>query len=226
MIFCITANLVMLPAVFLLRDRSLDSERLRATSSDTTWNFIRTWDRDMVRNPWLWIIVSVIISVAAAISLPYLRFDYNLLHLNNPKAESQKVLFKVMDASKDNAGDQISTIYASVVADNLDQARELSKKLLALPSVAKIDSILELVPPDQDKKLPIIKRIVATGEALNVKPASNKSVDIPQGPSRHRKPPQPSPGRPERGKGLHGHFLRGEGCRRRLRDDDSRPGTS
>ena len=47
---------------------------------------------------------------------------------------------------------EISTIYASVVADNVDQARELSESSLALPSVAKVDSLLDLVPEDQDKK--------------------------------------------------------------------------
>jgi predicted RND superfamily exporter protein len=46
--------------------------------------------------------------------------------------------------------------------------------------VAKVDSILELVPEDQDKKLPIIQRIVASAAALNVKPGSKKPVDIPK----------------------------------------------
>jgi hopanoid biosynthesis associated RND transporter like protein HpnN len=196
MVFCIAAALVVLPAVFVLRDRRLSPEQLKSNLNSSAWSFIQTWDRDMVRNPWLWIIVSVVISVAAAISLPHLKFDYNLLNLDNPRAESVVVLHKVMDASKtvDNpppsadgtnaakAGgtSEISTIYASVVADNLDQARELSKKLSALPQVAKVESILELVPEDQDKKLPIIRRIVALGEALNVKPATNKPVDIPR----------------------------------------------
>jgi hopanoid biosynthesis associated RND transporter like protein HpnN len=180
MVFCITASLLVLPAVFILRDRRLQPEQLKANSSNSAWNFIRTWDRDMVRNPWLWIILSIIISIAAAVSLPQLRFDYNLLHLDNQKAASVRGLYEIMDASKDDAGTQVSTIYASIVANNLDDARDLSKKLLALPQVAKVESILELVPEDQDKKLPIIKRIVALGDALNVKPPTNKPVDIPK----------------------------------------------
>jgi hopanoid biosynthesis associated RND transporter like protein HpnN len=180
MVFCITANLVVLPAVFILRDRRLHPEQLKDNSSNTAWHFIQTWDRDMVRTPWLWIVLSIIISIAAAFSLPYLKFDYNLLNLDNPKAGSVKTLYKVMDASKSDQGTQVSTIYASVVANNLDEARELSKKLAALPVVAKVESILELVPEGQDKKLPIIKRIVDLGAALNVKPATNKPVDIPK----------------------------------------------
>jgi hopanoid biosynthesis associated RND transporter like protein HpnN len=178
MVFCITANLVVLPAVFILRDRRLDPERLKDNSSNTAWHFIRTWDRDMVRTPWLWIFVSVVISIAAAFSLPHLRFDYNLLHLDNPNAGSVKTLYKLMAASESDQGTEVSTIYASVVANNVEEARDLSRKLSALPEVAKVDSILELVPEDQDKKLPIIKRIVDLGAALNVKPATNKPVDV------------------------------------------------
>jgi hopanoid biosynthesis associated RND transporter like protein HpnN len=194
MVFCIVAALVVLPAVFVLRDRRLTQEQLKANLSSTAWRFIQTWDQDMVRIPWLWIVVSVIISVAAAISLPKLRFDYNLLNLDNPKASSVVVLHELMDASRTDQGSEskvtngsgtkqgseISTIYASVVADNLDQARELSKKLSALPEVAKVESILDLVPENQDQKMPIIKRIVALGAELNVKPPTTKTVDIPK----------------------------------------------
>jgi hopanoid biosynthesis associated RND transporter like protein HpnN len=180
MVFCITANLVVLPAVFILIDRKRTAEELKAISGHSGWNFIRTWDRDMVRNPWLWIIISIAISIAAALSLPALRFDYNLLHLDNQSAPSVVGLYQVMDASKSDSGNQVSTIYASVVAENLDDARDLSKKLLALPEVAKVESILELVPEGQDEKLPIIRRIVASGAALNVKPPTNKPVDIPK----------------------------------------------
>ena len=180
MILCIVANLVVLPAIFVLRDRNRSPEQLRAQSSDSAWHFIHSWDRDMVRTPWLWIGLSVVISIAAALSLPYLRFDYNLLHLQNQSADSVKNLYAVMDASKNIEGDEVSTIYSSIVANNVDEARDLSKKLLALPVVARVDSILDLMPENQDKKLPIIRRIVSAAAALNVKPASSANVDIPR----------------------------------------------
>ena len=179
MILCIVANLVVLPAVFILRDRNRGTEQLQAQSSNSAWHFIHTWDRDMVRTPWLWIWVSVAISIVAAVSLPFLRFDYNLLHLQNQSADSVMTLHKVMEASKNTNGDQVSTIYASVVADNIDQARDLSKKLTALPQVSRVDSVLELLPEDEDKKIPIIKKIVDSAMALNVK-TSTATVDIPR----------------------------------------------
>ncbi len=180
MVLCITASLVLLPAIFVLRDRKRSPEALLNQSNNSAWNFIHSWDTGMVRTPWLWIGVAAAISVASILSLPHLAFDYNLLHLQNPSTASVKTLYDVMKASRDDTGNQVSTIYASVVADNIDQARELSKKLEALPEVSRVDSLLELVPEDQDEKIPIIKRIVAAASTLNVKPSTGKPVDIPR----------------------------------------------
>jgi hopanoid biosynthesis associated RND transporter like protein HpnN len=181
MIFCLVANLVLLPAMFILRDRNRGKEDLTRQSSNSAWNFIHNWDHSMVRTPGLWIVVAIVISIASAISLPYLHFDYNLLHLQNQAAPSVKSLYEVMDASKGENGDEVSTIYSSVVADNVGQARALRAKLLALPEVARVDSPLDLIPADQDQKMPIIKRIVTAAHELNVKtPAPGQKVNIPK----------------------------------------------
>jgi hopanoid biosynthesis associated RND transporter like protein HpnN len=191
MVFCLFANLVLLPAIFILRDRNRSQEDLKKQSDNSAWNFIHGWDTSMVRTPGLWIVVAILISIASAVSLPYLHFDYNLLNLQNQNAPAVKALYEVMDASKSvddeasttkNAdGDGVSTIYASVVADNVDDARKLRDKLLALPVVARVDSPLDLIPTDQDKKMPIIQRIVAAAHALNIKPPKpGAQVDIPK----------------------------------------------
>jgi hopanoid biosynthesis associated RND transporter like protein HpnN len=180
MIFCIAANLVMLPAIFILRDHQRVKEELSAQLSDSSWNFIRSWDRDIVRTPRLWLGLAAVISLISIFSLPELRFDYNLLHLNNPSAGAIKTLNEMMAASTSGHGNQVSTIYASVVAGNLDEARSPRKKLLALPVVARIDSPLDLLSENQDEKIPVIKRIVAAATALNVKPSTGESVDIPR----------------------------------------------
>jgi len=178
MILCISASLVVLPAVFVLRDRKRSIEALKNQSNNSAWNFIHSWDTTMVSAPRFWIGVAVVISIASILSLPKLGFDYNLLHLQNSKTASVKTLYDVMDASRDDGGNQISTIYASVVANNLEEARALSDKLKALPEVSRVDSLLELIPLNQEEKVPVIKRIVSAATALNVKPSSGKPVDI------------------------------------------------
>ncbi len=181
MILCIAANLVLLPAIFILRDRHRSTASLQAQSSNSAWNFIHNWDHSLVRTPRLWIVVAALVSIASLVSLPRLSFDYNLLHLQNPSAPATHVLYEVMDASKDDeTGDEVSTIYSSVVADNVAQARELRTKLLALPEVARVDSPLDLLPEDEDKKKPVIERIVKAAAALNIKPSTDTPADIPK----------------------------------------------
>lgn len=180
MVFCISANLVVLPTMLVLRDRGRDGKLLMAQSSHSSWSFIRTWDRDMVRTPKLWLWLAAVISLISIVSLPKLRFDYNLLHLNNASADSMKSLDEMMTASRSGDGAQVSTIYASVVAGNLDEARVLKSKLLALPEVARVDSPLDLIPENQEEKIPVLKRIVAAATALNVKPSTNHTADIPR----------------------------------------------
>jgi predicted RND superfamily exporter protein len=181
MVFCLIANLILLPAMFILRDRNRAKDDLSKQSSNSAWNFIHNWDQSMVRTPGLWIIVAIVISIISAISLPYLHFDYNLLHLQNQQAPAVKSLYEVMDASKNDSGDEVSTIYSSVVADNVDDARALRTKLLALPEVARVDSPLDLIPTGQEDKIPIIRRIVAAAHELNVKtPAPGAKVNIPK----------------------------------------------
>src|SRR6201999_106520 len=114
MVFCLFANLVLLPAIFILRDRNRAKEELVRHSDNSAWNFIHNWDHSMVRTPGLWIIVAIVISIISAVSLPYLHFDYNLLHLQNQDAPAVKALYEVMNASKNDAGDEVSTIYSSV----------------------------------------------------------------------------------------------------------------
>jgi predicted RND superfamily exporter protein len=91
-----------------------------------------------------------------------------------------KALYQMMDASRNNDGNQVSTIYASVVAANLDQARDLTKKLQALPVVARVDSPLYLLPENQEEKIPVIQRIVAATTALQMPPSRGQEVDIPR----------------------------------------------
>ena len=179
-----------------------------------------------MRTPGFWVVVAIVISIASAVSLPYLRFDYNLLHLQNQQAPAVKALYEVMDASKNDTGDQVSTIYAVRGGGQRRRgARALRTKLMALPEVARVDSPLDLIPTDQDEKMPIIRRIVAAAHELNVKPATPKREgEYSQGADRHPQACWAPRRRLEAGQGLRRHFLHREGRGEGLRLDDSGAG--
>lgn len=49
--------------------------------------------------------------------------------------------------------------FAAIIADDLSQARELTQQLKALDTVARVESITEVLPPDQERKVAIVREI-------------------------------------------------------------------
>ncbi len=171
MVLCLIANLVTLPAIFVIRDRPRSPKALKKQAANS-WGFMAPLDREMVRSPKTWLTVSILITVLSIWGISKVWFDYNLLHLQNQEMESVKVLHKIFRVSEN------STLFASVVANNLAEARELEKKLEALPSVAKVESIADLIPEDQEKKLPIVRRILKSLDEVKLDTDVSDQVNV------------------------------------------------
>ena len=143
-----TAGMVtLLPAMILTvrRRRELVPQAAKAQ--------VTAIERVMLRQPHVTWIVCAIISAAALALAWRVRFDYNVLNLQSSGLESVETEIRLLNA------DAESTIYAAVIADNLDDARRLQAALTNLPSVATVHSVAELIPEDQPAKVPIIREI-------------------------------------------------------------------
>ena len=172
MIICLLANFIVLPAIFVLRDRRRSPEDLRRKAAHSPWSFLAPLDQNIVRHPKAALLITAIITILSIYGIFKVRFDYNLLHLQNQKLESVQVLQELFKVS-DN-----STLFASVVANDLEEARALEKKILALPSVAKIESVTRFFPEDQKEKIPIIQRILAPLNRLKLNTNVVDQVDV------------------------------------------------
>jgi hopanoid biosynthesis associated RND transporter like protein HpnN len=88
------------------------------------------------------------LSMAASIaSLAFVRFDFNPLHLRNPKGEAMATLADLVhDPDRDP-----NTI--DILAPNLSAAQALAAKLSALPEVGHAITAASFVPEDQAPKL-------------------------------------------------------------------------
>lgn len=103
----------------------------------------------------------------AIILWPQIRFDYNLLNMQNPKGEAVQT-FRELLASPGH-----SPWYAVVLAGDRKEIQPLKEKLARLPEVSEVVSILDFVPPDQEAKLAIIEEMsLIMGPGLSIaKPA-------------------------------------------------------
>ncbi len=82
-----------------------------------------------------------------------LRFDYDALALLPQDTESTRYQLRMQKESDF----QIST--AMVVADSLSEVRELAARLRALPEVARVESLADLIPGEQKAKLAALTRL-------------------------------------------------------------------
>ncbi|PTY06697.1 hypothetical protein DB346_00040 [Verrucomicrobia bacterium LW23] len=178
-ILCMVANLITLPAIFVLRDRNRSREALIAQAGSSNWTFLAPLDKYLTLHPWPVLIASGLITAASIYGIFHVKFDYNLLHLQNPQLESVKVLHELFRVSGN------STLFASVVARDMDEARVLKEQILALPSVRTVEDPTKVIPEGQDEKLPIIQgileplqKIPTTGDFPKVDAAAfRKDVD-------------------------------------------------
>lgn len=107
-------------------------------------------------------------SAAAVISLallPFLRFDFNPLHLRSSESEAVATL---MDLARDplTTPDTID-----VLAPSLDAAKALGDRLSALPEVSQALTLASFVPDNQAPKLALI-----ADAALLLEPTLNPAV--------------------------------------------------
>jgi hypothetical protein len=83
--------------------------------------------------------------------MPFVRFDFNPLHLRSTKTESVSTLLDLM-GDKDETPNTID-----VLASSLEAAKVLAKKLAVLPEVSHTMTLADLTPGDQGEKLALVE---------------------------------------------------------------------
>src|ERR1017187_9372251 len=147
MLFATVATITVLPALLLMVHRKDEATRIPAQS------MAARVENALLQRPALTLGVCALVTVFAVFIAGRVRFDYNVLNLQSVKAESVKTELSLLHA------DAESTIFASVVCSNFDEARQLQKRLAELPAVGSVHSIAEMIPEDQESKIRIIRDI-------------------------------------------------------------------
>ena len=110
-------------------------------------------ERVLLRRPWVTTSICAAIVLAAMLVGWRAKFDFNVLKLQSRGLESVDTELRLLNADAESA------VFAAVVCDDLAQTRVLQNRLSALPTVAAVHSIAELIPEDQEAKVPLIHEI-------------------------------------------------------------------
>jgi hopanoid biosynthesis associated RND transporter like protein HpnN len=115
------------------------------------------------------IVAASLLGVAGLALVPSLRFDFNPLHMRNPKVESVATALELL---KDPL---TSPNTIDVLAPSRAGAERMATALGRLPAVSQVITVGSFIPADQDRKLPIIADASAlldpTINPIMVKPA-------------------------------------------------------
>jgi len=148
MIIAYVATLSFLPAlVKLLRPRA---EHLPMRTAS-----LAAVDHWIAKNRGLVLLGTALVVLAGVPNLRHLVFDSNPMNLRDQKVESVATF---LDLAKDpkTAPNKIE-----ILAPSLDAAREIAKQVKVLPEVDHLTTIDDLLPADQDAKLPLVDMAVA-----------------------------------------------------------------
>ncbi|MFZ5790504.1 MAG: MMPL family transporter [Pseudomonadota bacterium] len=143
MAITLVLNLTLLPALLAVLKPG-------GQPRDMGYGWAASVDRFLLRRR-RWVLLGFGLAAAAGLALaPNLKFDFNPLHLKNPRAESVATILDLMR-------DPLYSPYTiEILAPNVDAAQSLAKRLQALPEVHDVVTAASFVPKDQAEKLAII----------------------------------------------------------------------
>ena len=111
--------------------------------------------------PGLLVGLGVLVTALGGLSLHYVPFDLNPLHLQNPSAESVVWEYKLIQDSK------YSTSYGAVATASLEELVTRSEALKRLPTVSHVESILSFLPQQVETKRPLLREMQPILNAIN-----------------------------------------------------------
>jgi hopanoid biosynthesis associated RND transporter like protein HpnN len=144
MLIALFLNLTLLPALLVLL-------RTAGEAGPVGFRWAAPIDRFLLTHRKTTVLAGALLALAAAATLPWLRFDFNPLNLQSRNAEAVSTLFDLIN-------DPDSTPYTiELLEPSVTQAAAVAKKLDGLPEVGQTVTVESFIPDDQDAKIAIIQ---------------------------------------------------------------------
>ena len=105
------------------------------------------------RYPWTTLAVSACLVILSLLALGKIGTDFNLLRLQSERNES------VIWAERIFASTRRSVLMGEIMANSIADVERKVEALSHLPSVERVDSILAVLPPEQERKLALIQEL-------------------------------------------------------------------
>jgi hopanoid biosynthesis associated RND transporter like protein HpnN len=124
------------------------------------------------RYPWVTLAASAFLVILSLLALGKIGTDFNLLRLQSERNES------VIWAERIFASTRRSLLMGEIMADSIEDVERKVTALSRLPSVEKVDSILTVLPSDQEGKLALIRALRPLLADMTIQDLNSDSVDL------------------------------------------------
>ena len=151
LVLCLIPMMTLLP-VLLMKGRQNVIDHEQGIEVEKRARIENFW----LQRPVLVVVLTLLSCAAAALQFKRVYFDYNLLHMQSRGLAAVVYEKKLLFSGQ-------SVLSAAVVADNLQEAREIEKKVGTLPTVASVDGddrgepVFALLTGDQTGKLQLVQ---------------------------------------------------------------------
>jgi hopanoid biosynthesis associated RND transporter like protein HpnN len=139
----LVATLTLLPSLVMVTERY---SRIDSTVQDYPAGSPRPFLQLSWRHPCLIVVLGLFFTALGGVSLFFVKFDLNPLHLQNQETESVVWELKLLKDSR------YSTAFGALTADSLDELKAKKAALKKLPTVSHVESILSFLPEDPESK--------------------------------------------------------------------------
>jgi hypothetical protein len=161
MFVALLLNLTLLPALLYVMPMRV--------ARATRWAKVtrRTWYQTLMRRHALGIVIfAAIVGAVAASITPYAWFDDDPLNLRDPNSPSVRTLLDVLDDPR------TEPYSAELLVPNIETAGRLAREFRKLPQVKKAETVLDLIPVQQEDKRAIIEEMALILSPLLAAPKS------------------------------------------------------
>ena len=169
LLVCLVPMMTLLP-VLLLKGRQNVLDQHVIEGAERRARIENLW----LQRPVLVTCLTVGLCAAAAIQIPKVYFDYNLLHMQSAGLPAVEFETKLL-----NSADK-SVLFGAVIATNLEHAVALEQRLTNLTSVASIESITRFLNENQTRKLSMVGEIKSNLAAITFPDPDRRPVNIPE----------------------------------------------
>ena len=149
MLIAFTTSITLLPALLSVLKPPSEPAQLG-------YKVLAPVDRFLARHRIPILIITLAVVAAGLPLLYWLRFDFNPINLRSPKTEAVATYLALKSDPEAGAND------IQVLEPSLTVADQVAAKLRALPQVARVTTLSNFIPSDQQQNLPLIQDAAKT----------------------------------------------------------------